>query len=94
MRVKTLGKSVKFNPLCMQGVCKHKYMRNIQMNRYTHTSMYSSRRILLSLGGNISYHPKEEKNPDSEVEKRIKTLEEERKVIKDVTKKFVNVFSM
>lgn len=32
-RVKALGKSVKFNPLCMQRVCKHKYMRNIQMNR-------------------------------------------------------------
>lgn len=33
-KVKAPGKSVKFNPLCMQAVCKHKYMRNIQMNHH------------------------------------------------------------
>jgi len=34
IQVKAPGKSVKFNPLCMQAVCKHKYMRNIQMNHH------------------------------------------------------------
>lgn len=54
-RVKALGKSVKFNPLCMQAVCKHKYMRNIQMN---HTLTLLVCRATDSLGGSISYHPK------------------------------------
>lgn len=58
-RVKALGKSVKFNPLCMQAVCKHKYMRNIQMN---HTlTLFSVARN----GFSRWKHQLSSKNPDS-----------------------------
>jgi hypothetical protein len=69
MRTRNGEESVEFNTLRMHAVCKHKYMKNIQMKR-----------TLKILGGEnekkgISYHPKKE----------ILTVKEERKIIKNVT---------
>jgi hypothetical protein len=71
MRAQSEEESVKFNTLRMHAVCKHKYMKNIQMKR-----------TLKILGGEnekgISYHPKKE-NPDSEAREKNHQERDKRK---------------